>query len=195
MGANLQTARNTIHIFFGGYHQNRNSARSLIRAQMRSFGVAFVLIAILMFLILRNVRLGLFAIIPNLVPIVLGMGLMQVLGIDLNLGTVMVGSIALGLVVDDAVHFLFRMKYHTKTSSTIEEAVTHTVKETGHAILVTSIALAFGFAILCIGSFAPSINFGIVAAETIILAVLADLVLLPAALLLIRPKILDSGNK
>ncbi len=161
----------------------------LIRAQMRSFGIAFVLIAILMFLILRNIRLGLFAIIPNLVPIILGMGLMQVIGIDLNLGTVMVGSIALGLVVDDAVHFLVRMKQHTKTSSTIEEAVTHTVKETGHAILVTSIALACGFAMLCIGSFAPSINFGIVAAETVIFAVVADLVLLPAALLFIRPKI------
>ena len=122
----------------------------LIRAQMRSFGIAFILIAILMFLILRNIRLGLFAIIPNLVPIILGMGVMQVIGIDLNLGTVMVGSIALGLVVDDAVHFLVRMKEHTKTSATIEEAVIHTVKETGHAILVTSLALACGFAILCI---------------------------------------------
>jgi hydrophobe/amphiphile efflux-3 (HAE3) family protein len=162
----------------------------LIHAQIRSFGVAFLLIAVLMFLILRNLRLGLFAIIPNLVPIVLGLGLMEVVGITLNLGTIMVGSIALGLVVDDAVHFLFRMKQYTKTCGTLEEAVANTVRETGHAILVTSIALACGFGILCTGSFAPSINFGIVAAGMVVLAVVADLVLLPAALLLFRPRIL-----
>ncbi len=69
-------------------------------------------------------------------------------------------------------------------------AVANTVRETGHAILVTSIALACGFGILCTGSFAPSINFGIVAAEMVVLAVVADLVLLPAALLLFRPRIL-----
>ncbi len=170
-------------------------SRYLISAQIRSFSVAFVLIAVLMFLILRNFRLGLFAIIPNLVPIILGLGLMQVIGINLNLGTVMVGSIALGLVVDDAVHFLVRMKQQTKTSRTIEEAVANTMRETGHAILVTSIALACGFGILCTGSFAPSINFGIVAAEVIILAVVADLILLPAALLLIQPRILKKQKE
>ncbi len=167
--------------------------RYLITSQIKSFTTAFVVISIMMIILLRSLRLGLFALIPNLVPIFLGMAFMGLLHINLDPGTVMIGSIALGLVVDDTVHFLVRMRRFMLAGSSIEEGIKQTIDEAGRPIIVTSLCLAAGFSVLALGSFTPNIYFGMISAVIILLAVVFDLIVLPASLVLVRPVINKRG--
>lgn len=163
--------------------------RYLVESQIKSLLVAFAVISGMMFLLLRSVRLGIFSMIPNLVPIIAGLAFMVLAGFALDPGTVMIGSIALGLVVDDTVHFLTRLGHQIRGGAPMEEAIPAAMRQTGRAIIVTSLALAASFSVMTLGSFGPSIAFGIVTTVVVILAAVADLVMLPAALLTIRPRV------
>ncbi len=160
----------------------------LVDSQIRSLGMAFVVITALMFLLLRSVRLGAFSMIPNLTPILMGLGFMALAGIALDPGTVMIGGMAMGLVVDDTIHFLVRLRRNLDGHS-LEEAMVLPTTHTGGPNGVTSLGLAPGGATLALGSFAPNVAFGLVSAVVIVLALLADLLMLPAALLVIRPRL------
>jgi hypothetical protein len=161
----------------------------LLDSQQKSFVIAFVVITLMMFALLGSARLAAFSMIPNFIPIVLGLAFMVPMGFALDPGTVMIGSIALGLVVDDSVHFLVRMKRNKKEGD-IKEAILRTMEQTGLPIIQTSIILAIGFSVLTLGNFTPNVAFGMVSAVVILLAMVADLVLLPAALLVFNPKII-----
>jgi hypothetical protein len=132
--------------------------------------------------------------IPNFIPVFVGLAIMSALGIPLDPGTVMIGAIALGLVVDDTVHFLVRFREHVLNNQPLEEAISLTIIDVGRPILITSVVLAISFSVMIFASFTPNINFGIVTAMVIILAFLADLVLLPAALRIFRPNIQAPGS-
>ena len=160
----------------------------LVTSQIRSLLVAFTVIGLMMFLLLRSFRLGLFAMIPNFVPIAGGLAFMSIAGIALDPGTVMIGSIALGLVVDDTVHFLVRLKRNLADHE-LPEAIARSMHQTGRPIILTSLILAGGFGTMIFGSFTPNVAFGAVSAVVILMAVAADLLLLPAALLVLRPKV------
>ena len=162
----------------------------LIRSQIRSMLIAFCVITVMMFILLRSVRLGLFAMIPNLVPIILGLGFMAAVGISLDPGTVMIGSIALGLVVDDTVHFLVQLKrQRRKEGADMQAAIISSIRISGKPIITTSIILVAGFCVSTLGSFNPNVHFGLISAVIIVLALIADLVMLPAALRILGPKI------
>ena len=161
----------------------------LLRGQIKSILLAFCVITLMMLILLRSFRLALFSMIPNLTPILMGIGFMALAGISLDVGTVMIGSIALGLVVDDSVHFLVRLKRFTKEGSSLDKSIEGTMQETGRPIVVTSIVLAAGFSVLMLGSFAPNYFFGMVSAIVILTALIFDLVVLPAALKIIQPRI------
>ena len=160
----------------------------ILDSQIRSFGVAFLLITMMMMGLLRSWRLGLFSMIPNVAPIAFGLAFMGIAGIPLDPGTAMIASIALGLVVDDSVHFLHRLRTHLAAGASLEAAIHSTVTGTGRPIITTSVVLAAGYSVLGLGSFNPNVHFGVVTAVVIVLALLCDLVMLPAALLVIRPR-------
>lgn len=161
----------------------------LFQSQVRSLGIAFTAITLMMFLLLRSVWLGIFSMIPNLVPIAFGIAFMAAAGIALDPGTVMIGSIALGLVVDDTVHFLVRLRRALADGCDLAEAIDRTMHRAGRAIVLTSVILAGGFGTLALGSFSPNVAFGMVSAVVILMALVADLVILPAALRVVRPRI------
>ena len=158
----------------------------LFRSQVRSLAVAFSVIAVMMFLLLGSLRLGLFAMIPNFVPILLGLAFMAWVGVALDPATIMIGSMALGLVVDDTVHYLVRLRRNLELHD-LPEAVARSMHQTGRPIIMTSLILAGGFGTMVFGSFTPNVAFGAVSAVVILLAVVADLLMLPAALLVLRP--------
>ena len=160
----------------------------LIQSQVRSFLIAFVVVTLMLGFLLRAGKLALFSMIPNFTPIIVGLGLMPSLNIPLDPGTVMIGSIALGLVVDDTVHFLVRFRRKLSEGRVIESAIHETIVDAGRPITVTSFVLALSFLILLLGSFNPNINFGLVSAIIIILALIADLLVLPAAMKFFRPQ-------
>ncbi len=161
----------------------------LLDSQIKSFMVAFLVVATLLALLLRSVRLGLFSMIPNLLPIILGVAFMGLVGIPLDPGTVVIGAIALGIVVDDTVHFMVRLRRQHAVGEDIETAIQASVTEVGRPIIITSVLLAVAFLMLILASFTPNVNFGLVAAVVILVALAADLVLLPAALVMFRPKL------
>ena len=160
----------------------------LFRTQVESLLVAFVVILLMLGLLLRSPTLALFSMIPNYLPIAGGLGVMAVAGIALDPGTIMIGSVALGLVVDDTVHFMVRLR-RGLGDLPLEDAIDRAMHHTGRPIILTSFVLAGGFATMGFGSFTPNVAFGLVAAAVILMAVVCDLVVLPAALLVLRPRL------
>lgn len=161
----------------------------IVDSQVKSLSGAFLLVTLLMMILLRSLKLGLFAMIPNLMPVLLGLGFMAVAGIKLDPGTAMIGSITLGLVVDDTVHVMVRLRQRLQAGAPLEEAIREAIGHAGRAVVITSVILAAGFGVLAFGSFTPNVYLGLVSAVVIGLALICDLVVLPAALLAIRPKL------
>lgn len=152
----------------------------ILSSQIKSFLLAFTVIVVTIIVMLRSLKLGLLAMIPNLLPILLTMGLMPLLDIHLDVGTVMIAGVALGLVVDDSIHFLSRLKVETSRTPDVINAIETTIIETGRPIIFTSLVLSLGFLVFLFASFNPTIHFGVLSAMVILLALVFDLVVLPA---------------
>ncbi len=159
----------------------------LLSSQIKSLSLAFVVISLLMLWMLRSVRLGLVALIANLSPIVFTLALMPVLGIPLDVGTVMIAVIALGLVVDDSIHLLSRFRVELARLGDARRAMARALVTVGRPVVYTSVALSLGFLVLVLASFNSMIHFGILSATVIALALVFDLVVLPAIIGFLRP--------
>jgi len=166
-----------------------NMDRYLFQSATQSMALAFVTVLLFMGLALRSVRLGLFSMIPNILPVALVIGIMGWTGIRLDPGTTMIGAVALGLVVDNTVHFLHHLRERVHAGDDIHEALLDTLMKTGRAVVTTSIVLVLGFELMLLASFNPNIYFGMLTGLAIAIALVADLVVLPAALVLIKPKL------
>jgi predicted RND superfamily exporter protein len=154
----------------------------LLSSQVKSFLLAFIVVTVVMAAAIGSLQLGALAMIPNLLPIVCVLALMPVLGISIDVGTVMLASVALGLVVDDTTHFLYRFKEQMRQTSDTRAAIARAIDRSGRPIVFTSIVLTLGFSVLVFASFNPVTNFGILAGMVIVLALIFDLVVLPALL-------------
>ncbi len=161
-----------------------NMNKYMLRSTQRSMGAAFGLVLVFMMLALRSLRLGIFSMIPNVMPIGVTLGLMAWVGIRLDPGTTMIGAVALGLVVDDTVHFLHHFRERLLAGDEVPDAIQHTLHDAGRAIVMTSAILTSAFWLMLLSSFYPNIYFGLLCGLTILLALVADLVVLPAALAL-----------
>ena len=154
----------------------------LVDSQVRGMLIAFVVITVMLGLLLRSLPLALFAMIPNLGPVIVGLAIMAAAGIPLDPGTLMVGPLALGLVVDDTVHFLVRYRRLRAAGRSAEEATAEAITGTGRALVLTTVLLAASFLVLLGAGTAMAMHFGVIAALVAVLALVADLVVLPAAL-------------
>ncbi len=151
-----------------------------IFSMAQSYIIAGVVITFMMILLIGNVRIGLVSMIPNLTPIILTLGLMGWMGMPLDLFTMLIGSIAIGLAVDDTIHFMHNYRrYHHETGD-VKEAVRMTLFTTGRAMFVTTAVLATGFFLYMGADMSNLRNFGLLTGFTIIMALLADFFLAPA---------------
>ena len=155
---------------------------NMIDSQLYSFSVALAVVSLMMILLLRSVPLGMLAVIPNLLPIVIGLGAMALTDIPFNPATVMIAAVALGIVVDDTVHMMTVFDREIRAGQQTPEAIRTTIMEVGRPVFVTSVLLAAGFALLVFGSFLPSRQIGGVIAVIVVAALVTDLVVLPAVL-------------
>jgi predicted RND superfamily exporter protein len=153
----------------------------LLNTQIESFGIALTVTAMVVLAGFRSVRVALLALLPNVVPIALTLGFMGWGGIALNTATVTVAGIALGLIVDDTIHFLYRYLQARKQLDP-PQAVGLALFTMGKAAVVSSAAVALGFALFAFSTFRPTAYFGLLIAITAISASLCDLVFLPALL-------------
>ncbi len=153
----------------------------------KSYLTALIVISILMVLLIGRLRIGLLSMIPNLAPIILTMGIIYILGFPMDLFTMLVASIAIGLAVDDTIHFMHNFRRYYEQSGDPVAAVHQTLRTAGRAMLVTTIVLAIGFFVLAFSKLTNIHNFGVLTGVTIITALLADYFLAPALMVLVNP--------
>ncbi len=151
-----------------------------MHSMAKSYIIAFVVITLMMLVLVGNFKFGLLSMIPNLLPIMISMGLMGLIGIPLDMTALMIGSIAMGLVVDDTMHFMYNYeKYYSSTGNSYK-AVQETLLGTGRAILITSLVLSANFFSLMTATLKNSVTFGFFTGLVILIAVVADFILAPA---------------
>ena len=159
--------------------------KMFITSMAKSYGFAFIAITLMMMVIVGNFKIGSMSIIANIVPIVMIFGVMGVAGIPVDMMTILVGSIVIGLVVDDTIHFLHHFRRAYDTSNNVETAVKETLHNTGRALMITSIVLCGGFFIYTTAYLSCYVRFGILTGSAVLFALATDLVLLPALLTLV----------
>lgn len=167
---------------------------NLTRTQINSFSLAFLLIIGLMFIIFKSLVYGMVSILPNILPIFLCLGSMGWLGIKLDVATVTVASIALGIVVDDTIHFISRLIEENKKGRLIKESIRNVIIYAGRAIIFTSIINIVGFSVLLFADFKPTAYFGALVSLILFFALIGDLLILPATIGLVG-KYLEQRNK
>jgi predicted RND superfamily exporter protein len=151
-----------------------------ILTMTESYLIAAVVITLMMILLIGNLRIGLVAMIPNLTPIILTLGLIGWSGMPLDLFTILIGSIAIGLAVDDTIHFMHNYRRYHHDTGDVDEAVRLTLLTTGRAMLVTTVVLSIGFFLYTFANLSNLRNFGVLTGFTIIMALMADFFLAPA---------------
>ena len=159
----------------------------LVKSLVDSLSIAIGLIAIIMAFMFRSKSMLFASLVTNLIPIFTVLGILSWLGISIRPPTAMTFSVALGIAVDDSLHFLLRYRKELSNGLNKREAIQETIKNTGSALMITSSVLVGGFSILFLSAFLPTYQFGLLAASMIACALTCDLTLLPA-LCLILPK-------
>lgn len=155
---------------------------TMVIGQAKSLTLVIFVIWLIISILFVNVRAGLLAVLPNLFPIVGLFGVMGYLEIPLNPSTAMVAAIALGLCIDDTLVFMVRYHRHTQALNDQAQAIRLTLKDELRPILITSLALALGFSVFWSSSFPPVVDFGLLSALMMLIALAAVLVLLPILL-------------
>ena len=140
-------------------------------------------ISLIMILIFKSVRIGLISMIPNLTPIVLGLSIMYITDIPLDMFTLLIGSIAIGLAVDDTIHFTYNFRKYYLKSGDYAMAIERTFLTAGKAMVTTTIVLSLGFLGYLMADMSSIQNFGFLTASVIIIALLADILLAPALMI------------
>ena len=158
---------------------NLRVSQSLIK----SLGLAFVLISILMAFLYKSFRIIVIASIPNVLPLLLVGSLMYLTGMEINVSTMLIFTIAYGIAVDDTIHFLGNLRIELSKGLELEEAIKNTFKSTGKSIILTTLILFTGFSSHGLSEFASSSDLGILVSSCLVFAVVIDLTLLPILLL------------
>ncbi|MDG1479965.1 MAG: MMPL family transporter [Myxococcota bacterium] len=157
----------------------------IVRSQLTSFGLAFLIIFALVGLLFGSLRMAMISIPANLLPVLMTLGLMGILGIRLDVATVTIAAIVLGLVVDDTVQFLYRYRHERSRHRSEAEAVSQAVRVAGRPMAITTIVLALGFCVLGLASVKSVAWFGLLLAFALVSALLSDLLVIPAFLVML----------
>ncbi len=160
---------------------------SITDTLITSISVTLLIVAIVMFLIFKNLKMLWIFIFPNIAPILLVTGVMGYLGINIDLGVAISAAVILGIAVDDTIHF-FSKYFDAIETKSFEDSIDYVISHTGNAMILTTFILSFTFAIFGVSSFIPNVNFAIVTVTALNIALLLDLILLPALLSLFYRK-------
>lgn len=149
-------------------------------SMISGLGLAFIIVSLLMALLFRNWKMVVISLVPNIIPLLVSGALIGYLGIELDAATSIIFAIAFGIAVDDTIHFLSKFKLERSKGQRIRHAMRTTFRESGKAITLTTIILFFGFMILISSSYPPTFYVGLLIGITLVSALLADLLLIPA---------------
>ncbi|MGD9364362.1 MAG: efflux RND transporter permease subunit [Desulfobacteraceae bacterium] len=163
---------------------------SAIHSMSRSYIYALIVISILMMLLIGKIKIGLVSMVPNIYPIIVMIGIMGWAGIPMDLFCMLIGSISIGLAVDDTIHFMHNFRRYYERSGDPKEAIFQTFQTTGRAMLITTYVLSIGFFIFMFAEMRNIFFFGMITGCTLVLALLSDYFIAPALMMLfnaVRP--------
>lgn len=169
----------------GDYYQMVVDSNRLVSNVVKSFGLSLCMVLLAIFVLFRSFKLLLVALIPNLIPLAWTGGLMGYLDIDLSTGTAMIAAVVIGLTVDSTIHYLARFQRENRGSS--RDAILSTTIATGRALTISALVLFFGFSVGGLSSFLPTVYFSLLTGVTMLGALVCDLLVLPASLVLSKP--------
>jgi len=164
-----------------------NMLQSLFRSQILSLGIVLLGIAIMLLILFRSITLAIIGIIPNFLAISIVLGIMGLLGIPLDMMTITIASITMGIAIDDTIHYIYRFREEFGKNGDYIETLNLCHRNVGKAIINTSVTIIFGFSILVLSNFIPTIYFGVFTGLAMFIALLSVLMLLPKLILVWRP--------
>lgn len=162
------------------------AADRLLEGQAVAFTALLAVVFIVMSLMFTSVKGGFIALVPSVIPILVILGVMRVLEIPINAGTVMVAVIAIGIAIDGTIHLFSRYSELCRSATNYDEAVIDTVKDEAAPVIAVSLALAMGFGVLLLSDFALIAQFGALAAATMLFSIFANLLITPLVMSRIR---------
>jgi Predicted exporters of the RND superfamily len=163
--------------------------RFIINGLKESIFWAFLLIALAMLWLFKSVRILICSLIPNIIPLVITAGVMGWVGVAIKPSTVLVFSVALGIVIDVTIRFLVNYKQELPQNNyQVQPTLIHTIKHTGISIIYTSLVLIAGFIIFCFSHFGGTFSLGWLTSLTLLVGTFTNLVLLPALMMLVMKK-------
>ena len=168
-----------------------NMLQSLYSSQITTIGVVFLAILAMFVVLFKSIRLAILAIIPNMLAAAMVLGLMGLLGIPLDMMTITIAAICIGIAVDDTIHYVHRYKEEFPMDNSFWDAINRCHASIGRAMYYTTLIITLGFSILALSNFNPMIYFGLLTGFAMMMALLANLTLLPLFIALFKPKISD----
>ena len=164
-----------------------NMLQSLFKSQIQTLGVVILALMGMFLILFRSLKISLIAIFPNLLSIGVVLGVMGWLNIPLDMMTITIASISVGIAVDDTIHYIHRFTHEIKIDQNYIQALHRCHGSIGHAMYYTSITIIIGFSILVMSNFIPSIYFGLLTGLAMLIALMAALTLLPELLVVFKP--------
>ncbi len=164
-----------------------NMLQSLFHSQITMLGLVLLILFLMFLLLFRSLQLTLIAMIVNIIPIGLIFGFMGWLDIPLDIMTITIAAIAMGIGVDDTIHYIYRFRIEYEKDNQYQSAIQRTNYSVGNAMYYTSLVIVIGFSILTLSNLIPTIYFGLLTMIVMIAALISDLILLPKLLLLLKP--------
>ena len=164
-----------------------NMLQSLYSSQILTLGIMVLLLSVMFYLLFNSLRVAIIAMITNLMPISVLFGFMGWSGIPLDMMTITIAAISVGIAVDNTIHYLYRYKIEFAKDHDYIQAMHRSHESIGYAMIYTSAAIMLGFFVLVLSAFVPTIYFGLLTVLTMFMATIADLMLLPKLILMAKP--------
>jgi uncharacterized protein len=164
-----------------------NLLQSLFKSQILTLGLVMIGIFLMFMILFKNIKLSLIGVVPNFIAAFFILGIIGLLGIPLDMMTITIAAITIGIAVDNSIHYIYRFKEEFLRSRDYNKTLKFCHSTVGVAILNTSITIVFGFSILVFSKFIPTIYFGVFTGIAMLLAMISVLTLLPSLILIIKP--------
>ena len=164
-----------------------NLLQSLFKSQILTLGIVIFGIFLMFLILFRNITLSLIGVVPNFIAAFFILGIIGMLGIPLDMMTITIAAITIGIAVDNSIHYIYRFREEFKRINNYNKTLERCHNTVGIAILNTSITIVFGFSILMLSNFIPTIYFGIFTGIAMLLAMISVLTLLPKLILTYQP--------
>ncbi|MDM8515497.1 MMPL family transporter [Desulfobacterales bacterium HSG16] len=191
---NLELKEDKVHLA-GAMVLYNNMLQSLFKSQVLTLGLVAFSLLFMFFILFRSIKVSLIALFPNLFASGSVLGVMGWMNIPLDMMTITIAAISIGIAVDNTIHYIHRFKVEIKKDNDYYKTLHRCHESIGHAMYYTSITIIIGFSVLALSNFLPSIYFGLFTGLAMLIALIAALTLLPQLIVLFKPFGSDSGEK